>query len=92
MLLKKQIGIFFPYFLLDFLFSFLFIEYSLALHHHIQILELLEIPQLMETCVRNEYYEEALELESYVRKLKNRFSSILIFQNIVHFYYFLILL
>jgi pentatricopeptide repeat protein len=45
------------------------------LSKHPQILEVLEIPQLMDTCVRNNYYEEALQLYSYVHKLNKRYGN-----------------
>jgi len=45
------------------------------LSKHPQILEVLEIPQLMDTCVRNNYYEEALQLYSYVQKLNRRYGN-----------------
>ena len=37
-----------------------------TLSHHTQLLELLEIPQLLDTCVRNKLYDEALDLRSFV--------------------------
>lgn len=43
---------------------------------HTQILELLEIPQVMDTCVKGGYYEEALELANYVGKLQRRLNHI----------------
>lgn len=47
-------------------------ESSLMLSKHIQLLEILEIPQLMDNCVRNCYYEEALQLYCYVQRLNKK--------------------
>ncbi|XP_076988958.1 conserved oligomeric Golgi complex subunit 8 isoform X2 [Tamandua tetradactyla] len=57
---------------------------TLTLNRHTEILEILEIPQLMDTCVRNNYYEEALELAAYVRRLERKYSSIPVIQGIVN--------
>ncbi|RWS02123.1 conserved oligomeric Golgi complex subunit 8-like protein, partial [Dinothrombium tinctorium] len=50
-------------------------EASLMLSKHPQVLEFLEIPQLMDTCVRNNCYEEALQLYAYVHKLERRYGN-----------------
>ncbi|KAI8393293.1 oligomeric Golgi complex subunit 8, partial [Radiomyces spectabilis] len=44
-----------------------------VLEHQNVLVELLEIPQLMETCVLNGYYSEAMDLASHVRLLHLRY-------------------
>eukprot|EP01051_Picozoa_sp_SAG22_P004455 SAG22_NODE_239_length_14182_cov_74.353050_4_plen_383_part_00 len=46
-----------------------------ALSNHVQLTEILEIPKLMETLVRTEGFEDALELANYVGKLKSRYPA-----------------
>lgn len=53
---------------------------SLTLNRHTEILEILEIPQLMDTCVRNGYYEEALELATYVKRMEKKHTSLPVIQ------------
>ncbi|KAI8372026.1 oligomeric Golgi complex subunit 8 [Choanephora cucurbitarum] len=44
-----------------------------VLEHQQVLTDVLEIPQLMETCVRNSYYSEAMDLASHVRLLSVRY-------------------
>ncbi|KAG0239080.1 hypothetical protein BGW41_007923 [Actinomortierella wolfii] len=56
--------------------------YSAILACHSQLLDVLEIPLLMETCVRNGYYHEALELSAHVQRLVVRYPGIGLIQGI----------
>ena len=57
---------------------------SLALSKHTQLLEVLEIPQVMETCVRNNYYEEALDLSVHVRRMSKKHGDVPIIKVRLH--------
>ncbi|XP_052170562.1 conserved oligomeric Golgi complex subunit 8 [Diospyros lotus] len=50
------------------------------LANHSTLLDLLEIPQLMDTCVRNGNYDEALDLEAFVCKLSTMHPKIPVIQ------------
>ncbi|CAN0882061.1 Conserved oligomeric Golgi complex subunit 8 [Linum grandiflorum] len=50
------------------------------LTNHSTLLDLLEIPQLMDTCVRNGNYDEALDLEAYVGKLSTMHPKLPVIQ------------
>eukprot|EP00457_Paulinella_chromatophora_P004266 gb/GEZN01004278.1/.p1 GENE.gb/GEZN01004278.1/~~gb/GEZN01004278.1/.p1 ORF type:complete len:609 (+),score=118.66 gb/GEZN01004278.1/:98-1924(+) len=52
------------------------------MHSQIQLMELLELPQLMETCVRSDLYEQALDLHDFARTLLSRYPSLPIVQDI----------
>ncbi|CAG8488013.1 14338_t:CDS:1 [Racocetra fulgida] len=52
------------------------------LEYHDNLLEILDIPQLIDTCVRNGLYSEAMDLSAHVARLVSRYSTIPIIQHI----------
>ncbi|XP_050219569.1 conserved oligomeric Golgi complex subunit 8 [Mercurialis annua] len=53
---------------------------QILLTNHSTLLDLLEIPQLMDTCVRNGNYDEALDLEAFVCKLSTMHPKLPVIQ------------
>ncbi|KAI3814812.1 hypothetical protein L1987_14457 [Smallanthus sonchifolius] len=53
---------------------------QILLANHSTLLDLLDIPQLMDTCVRNGNYDEALELEAFVSKLSTMHPKLPVIQ------------
>ncbi|KAJ4839923.1 conserved oligomeric Golgi complex component [Turnera subulata] len=53
---------------------------KILLANHSTLLDLLEIPQLMDTCVRNGNYDEALQLEAFVCKLSTMHPKLPVIQ------------
>ncbi|CAG8717866.1 18643_t:CDS:1 [Racocetra persica] len=49
---------------------------------HDNLLEILDIPQLIDTCVRNGLYSEAMDLSAHVARLVSRYSTIPLIQHI----------
>ncbi|KAK2587923.1 hypothetical protein KPH14_004014 [Odynerus spinipes] len=56
---------------------------SLTLTRNAELLEVLEMPQLMESCLRSNQYNEALELSQYARQLGAKHGDIPIIASIV---------
>ena len=51
--------------------------------NHATMLELLEVPQLVDTCVRNGNYDDALDLKGFVAKLAFMHSDLKVVQSLV---------
>ncbi|TDL21007.1 Dor1-domain-containing protein [Rickenella mellea] len=49
---------------------------NLLIEQHDKLVDILEIPQLIDTCVRNGYYQEAMDLSAHARSLAVRFPDI----------------
>ena len=62
-------------------------EANISISKHPQLLEILELPQLIDTSIRNSYFEEGLELHSFVNNLAVKYTDISIIQ--VNFYLFI---
>ncbi|XP_037091969.1 conserved oligomeric Golgi complex subunit 8-like [Pollicipes pollicipes] len=56
---------------------------STTLTKHTELLEVLELPQLMDTGVRNGYYDQAMELVTHVRSLEKKHGHIRLVEGIV---------
>jgi len=48
---------------------------SQILQRHSQLLELLEVPQLIDACVKNGHFDDALELANFVRKVNKKHGA-----------------
>ncbi|WVW79692.1 hypothetical protein I302_101662 [Kwoniella bestiolae CBS 10118] len=55
---------------------------ALVQEHQDKLLDLLELPQLMETCVRNGYYQEAMELLNHCHSLSKKYASVALVQDV----------
>lgn len=51
--------------------------------NHAAMLELLEVPQLMDTCIRNGSYDDALDLKGFIEKLAFMHSDLMVVQSLV---------
>lgn len=58
-------------------------EFRLLHQYQEYILSLFEIPSLIETCIKNNNYSEAINLISYVKKLGDEYSQIDMIQDLV---------
>ncbi|EPX72281.1 transport complex subunit Cog8 [Schizosaccharomyces octosporus yFS286] len=49
-----------------------------------QVSSVLRIPELMDSCIRNEYFSEALEFQGLANRLRDRFISNAVIQDLVY--------
>ena len=55
---------------------------ALVLEHLDRLQDLLEVPQLLETCVRNGYYHEALELGAHARQMERKYGDVAVVKDV----------
>ncbi|KAJ9107489.1 hypothetical protein QFC21_000943 [Naganishia friedmannii] len=55
---------------------------QIVLEHQDKLVDLLDIPQLVDTCVRNGYYHEAMELTAHTRQLVLRHPDVALVHSI----------
>ena len=56
---------------------------ELILNQHSKIVEILEIPQLLDTFIRNGYYDEAMELKNHAKKILSSHTDSNLLQRIL---------
>ncbi|KAG5680381.1 hypothetical protein PVAND_009890 [Polypedilum vanderplanki] len=56
---------------------------NLTMKKHVELLEILDLPTLMQTSIRDQKYADALELATYVEKLSSKFDNVPIINDIV---------
>lgn len=56
---------------------------TITLRLNAQLLQVLELPQLMDSCIRAGLYEDALRLATYVKRLERRHADIPVVLNVV---------
>lgn len=52
------------------------------LSQHDTLVDILDIPQLIDTCVRNAYYQEAMDLSAHANRLSQKFPDVAIVQDV----------
>ncbi|EPY49216.1 transport complex subunit Cog8 [Schizosaccharomyces cryophilus OY26] len=66
---------------------------SISIHHQQallmhrmqpQVSSILKIPELMDSCIQKEYFSEALEFQGLTHRLRDRFASIAVIQDLVY--------
>jgi hypothetical protein len=55
---------------------------SLTVKHYSTLIEILEIPHLMDMCVRNAFHEEALQLLAHVTRLQKKYGNVPVINSI----------
>ena len=53
-----------------------------VLTHHDALVDILDVPSLIDTCVRNGYYQEAMDLSAHAQRLAERMPDLPIIQDV----------